>query len=95
MVCPESLSLKINIETYLIHFFCGPHLDAQIFSDQREEGGGEVDHALVVDRLVHPDQLLESQTVGTLRAEAQRRIHVLQHVVHLSVVDPAPVKRFK
>ena len=63
----------------------------EVLSDECEERGGEVDHALVVDGLVHADELLEGEAVGALGAEAQRRVHVLQHVVHLRVVDPAPV----
>ena len=63
----------------------------EVLSDECEERGGEVDHALVVDGLVHADELLEGEAVGALGAEPQRRVHVLQHVVHLRVVDPAPV----
>ena len=79
-----------SLTTYLVHLLRRPHLDAQVLPDEREQGGGEVDHALVVDRLIHSDQLLESESVRALGPEAQRRIHVLQHVVHLRVVDPAP-----
>ena len=46
--------------------------------------------AVLVDGLVHADELLEGQPVGTLAAEAEGRVHVLQHVVHLRVVDPPP-----
>ena len=64
----------------------------EVLADEGEEGGGEVDHPLVVDGLVHADELLEGEAVGALGAEAKRRVHVLQHVVHLRVVDPAPEK---
>ena len=37
-----------------------------------------------------PDEFLVRQPVGALAAEAQGRVHVLQHVVHLRIVDPAP-----
>ena len=60
----------------------------EVLSDEGEERGGEVDHSLVVDGLVHADELLEGEAVGAFGAEAQRRVHVLQHVVHLGVVDP-------
>ena len=59
---------------------------------QSEESGGEVDGAVLVNGLVHPDELLEGQPVRALAPEAQGRVHVLQHVVHLRVVDPAPGK---
>ena len=79
-----------ELEVGLVHLLGGAHLDAEVLPDQREEGRREVDHALVVNRLVHPDQLLEGQPVRTLGPEAQGRVHVLQHVVHLRVVDPTP-----
>ena len=49
-----------------------------------------MDRAVVVNGLVHADQLLEGESVGTLAAEPEGRVHVLQHVVHLRVVDAAP-----
>ena len=64
----------------------------EVLSDEGEERGGEVDHSLVVDGLVHADELLEGEAVGAFGAEAQRRVHVLQHVVHLGVVDSAPAQ---
>ena len=51
---------------YLIHLLCRPHLDVQVLSDEREEGCCEVDLALVVQRHVHPDQLLVGQAVRAL-----------------------------
>ena len=74
----------------LIHLFSSPHFDAQVLPDEGEQRGREVDHSLVVDRLVHSDQFFESEPVRTLGPEAQRRIHVLQHVVNLGVVNAAP-----
>ena len=62
----------------------------EVLPDEREERRREVHHALVVDRLVHADELLEGEAVGTLGAEPQRRVHVFQHVVHLSVIDSPP-----
>ena len=71
------------------HCYCGDHfVDDNHFSDQGKEGGGEVDLPLGVHRHVHPDQLLVRQPVRALTAEAEGRVHVLQHVVHLGVVDP-------
>ncbi len=43
-----------------------------------------------VDGLVHADELLKGEPVRALAAEAEGWVHVLQHVVHLRVVDPAP-----
>ena len=37
------------------------YLDIEVLPDKREEGGGEVDLALPVQRHVHPDQLLVGQ----------------------------------
>ena len=45
--------------------------------------------AVFIYRLVHPDEFLEGQSVGALGAKAERRVHVLEHVVHLGVVDAA------
>ena len=45
---------------YLIHFFSSSHLDAQILPDEGEQGGGEVNHSLIIYGLIHPDQFLES-----------------------------------
>ena len=39
-----------------------------------------------------PYEFLESQPVRTLAAEPEGRVHVLQHVVHLRVVDPTSIK---
>ena len=62
-------------------------LTMMMIPDECKERRGEVDLALVVQRHVHPDQLLVGQPVRTLGPEPQRWIHVLQHVVHLRVVD--------
>ena len=77
-----------QLHVRLVHLLRRPHLDAQVLPDQSEEGGGEVDLPLGVHRHVHPDQLLVRQPVRALAAEAEGRVHVLQHVVHLGVVDP-------
>lgn len=45
---------------------------------------------IIVYWLIHSYQLLESQPVWTLAAEPKRRIHVLQHVIHLRIVNTAP-----
>ena len=37
-----------------------------------------------------PNKFFESQSIRTLAAKAERGVHVLQHVVHLGVVDPTP-----
>ena len=44
--------------------------------------------------LIHPDQLFEGQSVRALGAEAQGGIHVLQHIIHLRVVN-TPSKQNK
>lgn len=65
------------------------HFYAEILADQGEQRGGEVDLAVTVHRHVHPDELLESEAIRALVAKPQRRVHVLQHVVHLRVMDLA------
>ena len=45
--------------------------------------------SLVIQRHIHANELLVGQPVGALGPEAQRRVHVLQHVVHLRVENPA------
>ncbi len=76
-----------ELDVGLVHFLGRPHLDAQVLPDQGEQRRREVDLALLVERHVHPDQLLVRQPVGTLRPEPQGRVHVLQHVVHLGVMN--------
>ena len=61
--------------------------------DESKERGREVNLSLVVQRHVHPDQLLVGQAIRALGSEPHRRIHVLEHVVHLRIVDPASVER--
>lgn len=51
-----------------------------------------MDCSVIVYWLVHPDQFLEGQAVRTLASKAKRRINVLQHVIHLRVVNTAPEK---
>ena len=53
----------------------------------------EVDCSVIVYWLVHPDQFLEGQAVRTLASKAKRRINVLQHVIHLRVVNTASEKK--
>jgi hypothetical protein len=48
-----------QLKVSLVHFFGRTHLNAQVLPDQGKEGSGKVDHALVVDWLVHSNQLLE------------------------------------
>ena len=63
-------------------------LKSRYLSDESKERRGEVNCPVLVYRLIHPDEFLESQSVWTLAAEPERRIHILQHVVHLGVVNP-------
>ena len=70
-----------------------PHFDAQIFPNQSEQSGGEVDLAVSVERHVHADQLLVGQSVGAFVAEAERRIHIFQHVEHFRVMNLSPKQR--
>lgn len=65
------------------------HLDVKILADQREQGGGEVDFPVRVRRHVHPDELLVGEPIRALVTKPQRRVHVLEHVVHLGVMDLA------
>ena len=55
----------------------------------------EVDCSVIVYWLVHPDQFLEGQAVRTLASKAERRINVLQHVIHLRVVNTPSETRIK
>ena len=80
-----------QLHVRLVHLLRRPHLDAQVLPDQGEEGGGEVDLALVVQRHVHPNQLLVGQAIRAFGSEAQRGIHILEHVIHFGIVDPSPV----
>ena len=52
-----------------------------------------MDCSVIVYWLVHPDQFLEGKAVRTLASKAKRRINVLQHVIHLRVVNTAPEKK--
>ena len=54
-----------------------------------------MDCPVIIYWLVHPDQLLESQAVRTLASKSERGINILQHVVHLRVVNTAPEQRNK
>ena len=49
-----------------------------------------MDSPIIIYWLIHPYQLLESQPVGTLATEPKRRVHVLQHIIHLGIVNTAP-----
>ncbi len=71
----------------LVHLLGGAHLDAQVLANERKERRGEVHLALLGDGHVHANQLLVGEPVGALVAEAERRVHVAQHVVHLRVVN--------
>ena len=52
----------------------------------------EVNCPVIVYWLVHSDQFLEGQAIRTFTPKAKRRINVLQHVIHLGVVNTAPKK---
>lgn len=65
------------------------HFYIEILADQGEQSGGEVHLQVDVHRHVHPDKLLVGKPVRTFVSKPQRRIHVLQHVVHLRVMDLA------
>lgn len=65
------------------------HLDAKILADQSEQRGGEVHLPFVIHRHVHPDELLVGEPIRALITKPQRRVHVLEHFVHLPVMDLA------
>ena len=90
LVRPHLDDGRPELEVGLVHLLRRPHLDVEVLPDEREERSREVHHALVVDRLVHADELLEGEAVGALGAESQRRVHVFQHVVHLGVINSPP-----
>lgn len=62
------------------------HLDSQALSNERKQRGGEVHLSLLVDGHVHSDEPSIGEYLGTLGAEAHRRLHVQQHLVHVFVV---------
>ena len=64
-------------------------------SYEGKKRGCEVDCPVIIYWLVHPDQLFESQAVRTLASKSERGINILQHVVHLRVVNTAPEQRNK
>lgn len=63
------------------------HFYAKILANQGEQRGGEVHLAITVHRHIHPDELFVREPIRTFVAKPQRRVHVLQHVVHLRVVN--------
>lgn len=65
------------------------HFYAEILTNEGEQRCSEVHLAVTVHRHIHPDELLVREPVRALVAKPQRRVHVLQHVVHLRVVDLA------
>ena len=67
-----------------------PDKNVEVDPDEGEEGAGEVDLPLDVDRHVHPHQPLVGQQVRALAAEPQRRVDLLQESEHVHVVDFTP-----
>lgn len=65
------------------------HFDIEILANQGEQSGSEVHLQVHVHRHVHPDELLIGKPVWTFVTKPQRWIHVLEHVVHLGVMDLA------
>lgn len=61
------------------------HFDAEILADESEQRRSEVHLAISVHGHVHSNKFFVRQTVRALVAEAERRVHVLQHVEHLRV----------
>lgn len=65
------------------------HFYAEILANEGEQRRSEVHLAVPVHRHIHPDELLVREPIRALVAKPQRRVHILQHVVHLRVVDLA------
>ena len=66
----------------LVHFFCGSHLDTQVFPNESKKCGGKIDFAFLIQRHVHSDQFFVSQPIWTFGTESQGWVHVFQHVIH-------------
>lgn len=65
------------------------HFYAEILANEGEQRCSEVHLAVTVHRHIHPDELLVGEPVRTLVTKPQRWVHILQHVVHLRIVDLA------
>jgi len=63
------------------------HFYAEILANEGEQRCREVHLAVTVHWHIHPDELFVRKPIRALVAKPQRRIHILQHVVHLRVVD--------
>ena len=63
------------------------HLNAEIFPDQGKECRCEIDFPVNINGHVHPDKFLISESIWTLITESQWGIHILEHVVHLRIVN--------
>lgn len=88
----ESFQQFLNIvkrNRYSADRLTASHFYAEILANQGEQCGGEVHLAVTVHRHIHPDELLVREPIRALVTKPQRRIHVLQHVVHFRVVDLA------
>ena len=60
----------------LVHLLHAPHEDLQVDPYEGEQGGLEVDFALLVHRHVHPHQPLVRQQVRAFAAKTQRRVNL-------------------
>lgn len=65
------------------------HFYAEILTNEGEQRCSKVHFAVAVHRHIHPDELLVREPIRALVAKPQRWIHILQHVVHLRVVNLA------
>lgn len=54
----------------------GAHFDVQIFADQCKQCGGEGDLFVLVQRHVHPYELLVGEAIRTFVTKTQRRIDI-------------------
>ena len=60
----------------LVHLLHAPHEDLQVDPYEGEQGGLEVDFALLVHRHVHPHQPLVRQQIWAFAAKTQRRVNL-------------------
>lgn len=65
------------------------HLYAEVFAYQSEQCGGEVHFTVIVHWHIHSDEFLVREAIRAFIAKSQRRVHILQHVVHFRIVDLA------
>lgn len=65
------------------------HLYAEIFAYQSKQRSGEVHFTVIIHRHIHSDEFLVRETIRAFIAKPQRRVHILQHIIHFCIMDLA------